>query len=635
MDDNVLWTASGASNIKRWRVPTRRAVRANVYTSNSEENLSPSDSPRQSHRRSTSLSAVQRRYDHIHAHSQSPSPSPRSRRHRTSVSISSPITDPSNSSLTVQDTELDREGDETWYGIPFDSLVKLTSPNETFSTLGSLGGMSRGRDPEIATLYSAASVMSVPRLVRSPLHSVFSTGNSGVPPRSTSPVLAESVHLSSRAPPEETLHPRRTARAEFEEREIASDAVPLHSMPDETIHGDCGLVRCALLNDRVHALTVDTAGGVAVWDIVRGTCLGRFSCEDIAEASFCGSSGSGSGSGGRETDRSPREAIETVRERIEGEAVVAVWANIDTKTGLLGVHLNDRCFEAEIYADEAGFGPDRHFSDETRSKLPCTYLSRLPSNFAIVNIGKWVLRNLFIHFIRDQQRTFARRAKDAANHEHHRLHRGAAPAHIDIVKTSPELRPRSSSEASRKSSLHLHTRSSSVVVTAPNMLPAAPPASAPLTRSSPLMTPMIPINTGLRDSALSPIPQSPFSNDATPVPRRSATMDHGAPASREGDYFSLRTRRPSVSIPVTSPGSAVVPPSPDDFGGWGAPGVKPYDPNAPAPTTPGGLMGRLKAFGKGTKRANTDLGPMTPSATAAAEAATPSVSLSHVSRTWY
>ena len=77
-------------------------------------------------------------------------------------------------------------------------------------------------------------------------------------------------------------------------------------------------------------------------------------------------------------DRSPREALEAVKERIEGEAVVANWAGVDTKTGLLTVHLNERCFEAEVYADEAGFtGGDRRFGDETRSKcyifIPCVW----------------------------------------------------------------------------------------------------------------------------------------------------------------------------------------------------------------------------------------------------------------------
>ena len=368
MDDNLLWTASGSSSIRRWRVPTRRAVRAMALGSGSDENLStisPADSPRETRRHSAS-SPVLQGVIQSHSHSQSPSPS-RTRGHSTSQSVSTSET--LGKAGAAQDQ--DREGDETWYGLPFDSLVKLTSPNETFSGFGSIA---RGRDPEVATLYSAASVMSVPRLNRSPLQAVFSanaTSNIGAIPRTASPIQSESIHTHSRTNGEETLHPRRTARAEFEEREIASDAVPLRSMPDEVIHGEHGLVRCALLNDRVHALTVDTEGGVAVWDVVRGVCRGRFAAEDVAEASLCGSSASGNGSAseGKEAERSPREALDTVKERIEGEAVVASWASVDTKTGLLSVHLNERCFEAEIYADEAGFSPEKHFSDESRSEF--------------------------------------------------------------------------------------------------------------------------------------------------------------------------------------------------------------------------------------------------------------------------
>lgn len=357
MDDNLLWTASGNSSIKRWRVPARRAVRAMMLGSGSDENLSsnsPSDSPRELRRHSAS-SPVLHSARFAEAHSQSPSPTPRTK-------------DISASDMYASKYDQEREGDETWYGLPFESLIKLTSPNEAFAGFGSIA---RGRDPEVATLYSAASVMSVPRLARSPLQAAFAnnaTASGAIPLRSASPTHAESITAHSRVN-EETLHPRRAARADFEERELASDAVPLHTVPDEVIHGDHGLVRCALLNDRVHALTVDTAGGVAVWDIVRGHCLGRFSAEDVAEASFCGSSASGSVcEGGRDVERSPREALETVKERVEGEAVVASWASVDTKTGLLSVHMNERCFEAEIYADEAGFGPDKHFSDEHRSE---------------------------------------------------------------------------------------------------------------------------------------------------------------------------------------------------------------------------------------------------------------------------
>ena len=82
---------------------------------------------------------------------------------------------------------------------------------------------------------------------------------------------------------------------------VVGDAIPLHSIPDEVIEGEHGLVRAIVLNDRVHALTVDTAGEVAVWDIVRGLCLGKYAHRDVSSASFCDNS---SGSGGRHS--SPR-----------------------------------------------------------------------------------------------------------------------------------------------------------------------------------------------------------------------------------------------------------------------------------------------------------------------------------------
>jgi WD repeat-containing protein 48 len=62
---------------------------------------------------------------------------------------------------------------------------------------------------------------------------------------------------------------------ELEERDLAADATPLLSKPDGVIKGDHdGLVRSVMLNDRIHALTVDTSGEVKIWDAVRGVSWG-------------------------------------------------------------------------------------------------------------------------------------------------------------------------------------------------------------------------------------------------------------------------------------------------------------------------------------------------------------------------
>ncbi|KZT64082.1 WD40 repeat-like protein [Daedalea quercina L-15889] len=588
MDDSYLWTASGSSSFRRWKVPQRRAVRAAALSSVRDGTLvesPPSESddqiPRSAARASIDFSRVTPgtppHPGSVHGRTRTSSPPPTNRSHRASLSPSLSPSLMSANSVAPQEPDPygEREGEETWYGIPFESLVHLTSPHDSFVGFNTHSSFARGHDPEIATLYSAASIMSMPRLSHPPPTALASTV-----PRSNSPFLSSRIRLGEDA---QTLHPATRARAAFEEREVAADAVPYNHEPDDVVQGEHGLVRCAMLNDRVHVLTVDTAGEVAVWDVIRGVCRGRFVSEDVAAASGGSSAASVSADGDSARDWSPREALETVRERIEGEAVVQSWASVDTKTGVLTVHLNERCFEAEIYADEVGYTPDRRHGEEQR-----------------LNIGKWVLRNLFAGFIREEQRLHSRRSRDAENAS--RLHRGTAPTHIDI-NGSPERRRRSISDASRRSHATLQSPRSTCVVSSPNMVPAMSPAISAAPRT-PLLTPLIPINMGLRDSsALSPIPQSP--SDVTPMPQRSHTLDTSTSSPPSSDYFSLRTRRISIS----TAGSTT---APDDFSSWGK------DPGLQTPTTPsaGGLMGRLKAFGnKSSKRQASEVGASTPGGT--------------------
>ena len=316
MNDNLLWTVSSHSSITRWLVPQKRSAQASAFFTDIDG----------THRRRTESPVFFRRKDRGEVPSE-------------------PSTRPSTSHDADPSFEpYDDETDTTRNGIPYRSLVHLVSPNEPF-----VGYSSRGRDPEVATLYSAASIKSVPRnnMLRSPVPATF----------------RDSPLRSGRT--EDSFLPR-TERTMYEERELAADAVPLHTAPDDVIVGEHGLVRCMILNDRIHALVVDTSGEVAVWDIVRAVCLGRFLRDDVAAASTAGSVAGGSNG---DHERSPREALETVRERIEGEAVVSSWSTADTKAGVLMIHLNERCFEAEVYADEVGFAQDRRFHDESKSEL--------------------------------------------------------------------------------------------------------------------------------------------------------------------------------------------------------------------------------------------------------------------------
>ncbi|KZP25889.1 WD40 repeat-like protein [Athelia psychrophila] len=536
LDDNILWTASGSSSIKRWKAPLRRADRASMLNTSDR-----CDSPIIAKRRTTTTSI------------ESP------RRFSTTSSVR------------------DRE-ENTLFGIPFESMVRLSSPNDPFT---SFAPASRGRDPEVATLYSAASIISI----SNPQATVRAHSQSQIPPLSIHGALDDSSQLHSA---------NDTQRTAYEARELATHAAPLYSTPDDIVQGDHGLVRSVILNDRIHALTVDISGQVAVWDIVRGICLGIYPRNEVAGA---GESAYSGGSGDRK-ERSPREALEAVRERIEGEAVISQWASVDTKTGVLTVHLTERCFEAEIYADEAGFGPDRRFNDEMR-----------------LNIGKWVLRNIFIGFIREEQR--ARRTRNIISNTNEPQALQKVSALLESAGTlsrnqswTDVASQMQNARSPGASSPFAFPSVGSTVMASPRMIPAIAPtpigSAAPTARSSPLIAPFIPLQLISKDIPSLPmpaIPQSPEQTDSlpTPMPRPHARTltegpGHGSPTAssvpKDGDYFSMRTRHASAGAHANSVST------PDELAAWS--GAKANDPGVPqTPLTPGaGLMGRLKNFGK-------------------------------------
>ena len=153
------------------------------------------------------------------------------------------------------------------------------------------------------------------------------------------------------------------ARRDFLEREIVIEADPVRLHPSEVICGRHGLIRALMLNDRQHALTVDTGGQVAVWNVIHGRCVGRFDEHDISgvfqESGYDLRDIAGRGS---------QEALDIVRERIEGESSTITWCTVDTRIGSLTVHVEEnRCFDAEVYADEVGYKGDPAFKEDHRS----------------------------------------------------------------------------------------------------------------------------------------------------------------------------------------------------------------------------------------------------------------------------
>lgn len=390
-DDSWVWTAGGSSCVKRWKdvaprsrragpIATRRSADVSADTSLDEQSSSIPESPPDStwldKDRSglPSVSFVEVLSTNLTRTSSTPSPRP-------SSLPNSPLVSGRPSSLRARPTIPQRSRNAlesqlssghstpgivshppTLSCIPYDSLVPLTSPDDTYFIAGFAP---RIRDPDSTAMLSSASIHSVPQARPS--------STSGRPSLSNSYTPARRPHSVAETMQDGETQATNIARREYIERESASEATPLRVEPDDIIEGGHGLIRCELLNDRRHALSLDTDGEIALWDLVECRCIGIFAPEDL-NLSVSSESSSGASSG-----TSTRDLLERIRDRVEGEVSVATWCKCDTRVGALTVHLEEaRVFDAEVYTDESHLGSAHSFPQDQRLVL-----------------GKWVLRNLF------------------------------------------------------------------------------------------------------------------------------------------------------------------------------------------------------------------------------------------------
>ncbi|KAJ1305523.1 hypothetical protein OPQ81_000530 [Rhizoctonia solani] len=371
MDDTWVWTSSGNSSVQRWRgvgalsnAAENWGSRAGVATP--KDNQPVSSTPARMGSPPPPVKRVSIEVSHT-----LPKPEPEI------ALVALPARIPSTTPVQQQTCSV---------LVPYTTLVRLAEPN-LFKP--------NPHDPETATLYSHSGV-SVHRNVHredlamgSGFFGLPSTGNQStyasslykVPPLShtsslplvqtTSPGAAPSLnHTNSNLPlaSPPLPHPNTLPIASD-----VSEAVPLSTAPVDEITGSHGLVRSVVLNDRVHALSVDTRGEVAVWDVIRGICRGVFVLDKHVATG--------------KPKLSPREALDLVRDRIEGESMTPAWIKVDTRVGDLTVHLEEpRCFDAEVYADELSW------VNLEEMNLENPHEHRL-------NLGKWVLTNLFADFI--------------------------------------------------------------------------------------------------------------------------------------------------------------------------------------------------------------------------------------------
>ncbi|KAJ5059171.1 hypothetical protein J3E72DRAFT_400688, partial [Bipolaris maydis] len=130
-------------------------------------------------------------------------------------------------------------------------------------------------------------------------------------------------------------------------------------LPDFTIEGQNGLIKHHLLNDRRRVLTLDTAGEVVLWDLLK-------QCVPIKSFG--------------------KKHMEDVLPEVNTQDSVAHWCAVDTRIGTLTCMLEENyCFDAETYADELDLEDDIEFREDHR-----------------INLGKWILRYLFSNLIDEE-----------------------------------------------------------------------------------------------------------------------------------------------------------------------------------------------------------------------------------------
>ncbi|KAI9770607.1 MAG: hypothetical protein M1840_003199 [Geoglossum simile] len=186
----------------------------------------------------------------------------------------------------------------------------------------------------------------------------------------------------------------------------ASVPVPVNGLPDESIEGQNGLIKHIMLNDRRRVLTLDTAGEVVMWDILKVECI------PVKSYGKC--------------------HLEDIEPTVNASESFSNWCTVDTRTGRLACVLEENyCFDAETYADELDLEETIDFREDQR-----------------INHGKWVLRYLFSGLIDEEIRrdSIYRKSLMGDTDQRERFQRSNAPPSIQLPSAAslwqdPSIRP--------------------------------------------------------------------------------------------------------------------------------------------------------------------------------------------------
>ncbi|KAG5358234.1 UBP9-binding protein [Yarrowia sp. B02] len=177
----------------------------------------------------------------------------------------------------------------------------------------------------------------------------------------------------------------------------------------ETLQGQNGLIKHKLLLNRRQVLAIDTAGEVSLWDLV-----------------LC-----------REVQKFGKRDMDEVFNELKTHEIGVAWCQVQTKSGRLYVTLEENSFsDGEVYIDE--LGSDYVFPDDFVRSSASTTSSGLDNPDQRLNLGQWILTNLFSNLIERQQDSDA----DYRRHfEEYRANEERAAAAAQAAKEEKQLPP--------------------------------------------------------------------------------------------------------------------------------------------------------------------------------------------------
>lgn len=287
------------------------------------------------------------------------------------------------------------------------------------------------------------------------------------------------------------------------------DMQPVRTQPELSIEGQNGLIKHVMLNDRKRVLTLDTAGEVVMWDLLKCVPIRSFG----------------------------KRHLEDVKDEMTTSATVANWCTVDTRTGSVAVVLEENtCFDAEMYADELELDDGVEYREDQR-----------------INLGKWVLRYLFNNLIEEEvRRDEAFRAQLLNIKEQQRLQRDNAPTSIELPQAPANGWHPDSNGAQSASTPRPGTNGGKVAATPGFNIGLATPGT---------------VNSPVHAKRASQLATT--TEEGSPLEHRSSSQSQRTSGERSTDYFSTnRTATADMatpggaSQPATTPGPVPDPATP-------------------------------------------------------------------------